>query len=234
MDQEPDFGSLMPDTFSDLGNNSYGTAIDDYQAQMNDYDLRGPNAQFIESNASYDEEGTQGQRDCCRRLEEALELIEDLCSERPPAGTFIYRELNSTRPGGSAIRTYSWSSGYIELRDEVVTSPTDKKIQWTEVNDVRYSYDLTIATNVKAYDGPAHFIANSNIIVRNPSGTPISEINTLVTGTYTIVVDFSVNLGNKYPAPDYFPIGSFTIDQVKNPDTKEFDTVIGYKDYGCE
>lgn len=231
INQEPDLSNLMPDTFADLGNASYGAAIDDYQSQMNDYDLRGPNVQFIASNASYDEEGDEGgneEEDCCSELEAALELIEDLCSERPPAGTFIYRGLNSTRPGGSAIRTYSWSSGYIELRDEVVTSPTDKKIQWTEVNDVRYSYDLTIATNVKAYDGPAHFIANSNIIVRNPSGTPISEIDTLVTGKYTVVVDFSVNLGNKYPAPDYFPIGSFTIDQV------EGDTVIGYTDYGCE
>lgn len=146
----------------------------------------------------------------------------------PPDGTFSYRELNSTRPGGSAFRTYSWSFGYLELRNEVVTSPTDKKIQWTEVNNVQYSYDLEIATGAVTYAGPAHFISTSNIIVRNPSGTPISEIDTLVTGTYTVVVDFSVNLGTKYPAPDYFPIGSFTIDQVDD------DTVIGYTDYGCE
>ena len=75
MDQEPDFGNLMPDTFTDLGNNSYGAAIDDYQAQMNDYDLRGPNAQFIASNASYDEEGDEGgneEEDCCSELEAAL------------------------------------------------------------------------------------------------------------------------------------------------------------------
>jgi hypothetical protein len=59
MNQKPDFGNLMPDTFADLGNNSYGAAIDDYQAQMNDYNLRGPNAQFIGSNASYGE-GEEG------------------------------------------------------------------------------------------------------------------------------------------------------------------------------
>ena len=45
MNQEPDSGSLMPDTFADLGDNSYGVAIDDYQAQFDDFDLRGPNAQ---------------------------------------------------------------------------------------------------------------------------------------------------------------------------------------------
>ena len=223
MIQEPDFGSLMPDTFVDLGDNSHGGSVDDYQSRVDNFDLRGPSVHYLPpSSREGDEE------------EEEVDLKGSYlsgglaCSFVPPDGTFAYRELNSTRPGGSAIRTYSWSSGYIELRDEVVTSPTYKRIQWTEVNDVRYSYDLTIATNVKTYDGPRHFIANSNIIVRNPGGTPISEIDTLVTGKYTVVVDFSVNLGNKYPAPDYFPIGSFTIDQV------EGDTVIGYTDYGCE
>lgn len=83
INQEPDLNNLMPDTFTDLGNISHGAAIDDYQAQMNDYDLRGPNAQFIGSSASYDEEGSQegSQEDCCARLEAALEEIEELLGD---------------------------------------------------------------------------------------------------------------------------------------------------------
>ena len=80
MTQEPDFGSSMPDTFADLGNISYGTAIDDYQAQMDDFDLKGPNAQFLASNASYDEEGSSGNQGdrCCFDLIKAKEEIEEL------------------------------------------------------------------------------------------------------------------------------------------------------------
>tara|TARA_R110000803_G_C11966245_1_gene319273 strand:- start:245 stop:1003 length:759 start_codon:yes stop_codon:yes gene_type:complete len=78
INQEPDFGSLMPDTFVDLGDTSYGAAIDDYQAQMDDFDLKGPNAQFISSNASYDEEGSQGGANLGPALEAALEENECL------------------------------------------------------------------------------------------------------------------------------------------------------------
>ena len=76
INQEPDSGSLMPDTFVDLGDASFGAIIDDYQSQMDDFDLRGPNAQFISSNASYDEEG--GGDDCCDDLDAAIGVISDL------------------------------------------------------------------------------------------------------------------------------------------------------------
>lgn len=124
MNQEPDFGNLMPDTFEDLGNASYGAPIDDYQAQTNDYDLRGPNAQFIASNASYDDENTgtggnsgipdPGLADCEAALEEALEEIEDLeealeeaCDQAAPAGSWgynrvVYRISNSGSCSGYA------------------------------------------------------------------------------------------------------------------------------------
>jgi len=80
MNQEPDFGSLMPDTFADLGDNSYGVAIDDYQAQFDDFDLRGPNAQYLPSNASYDEDGTSGNQSdqCCLQLIQCEEEVEEL------------------------------------------------------------------------------------------------------------------------------------------------------------
>ena len=45
MNQEPDLGSSMPDTFVDLENNSYGGSVDDYQSRVDDFDLKGPNAQ---------------------------------------------------------------------------------------------------------------------------------------------------------------------------------------------
>jgi len=232
MNQEPDFGSLMPDTFADLGDNSYGVAIDDYQAQFDDFDLRGPNAQLLASNASYDEEGSQGVVDCCPALEEALEQIAVICEKFvPPNGTFVYSELNSSRSGD--YRTYSFSVGSLELRPEVITSPSIKNIQWTESSNVNYSYDLQISTDTVSYNGPRVFIGASDIIVKNPSGSIVTSINTLITGTYTVLVNFSANLGNKYPAPDYFPIGEFTISQTEPDDLPNSDTVIGYTDYGC-
>jgi hypothetical protein len=102
MNQEPDFSSLMPDTFVDLGDASYGVAVDDYQAQMDDFDLRGPNAQFISSNASYDEEGSQGGVDLGPALEAALE--ENKCLKdtlRPPDPVDL--------PEGSGCWSYSGS-----------------------------------------------------------------------------------------------------------------------------
>ena len=81
MTQEPDFGSSLPDTFADLGDTSYGTAIDDYQAQMDDFDLKGPNAQFLSSNANYDEEGSRGDNGSNAALDEALEEIANLEKE---------------------------------------------------------------------------------------------------------------------------------------------------------
>ena len=116
INQEPDFGSLMPDTFSDLGDTSYGVAVDDYQAQMNDFNLRGPNAQFIASNASYDEESTSGGSGsgCCSALatctaqEEALrEAYDELVAEFNDLATDL---AAACAESGAAI-TGSWSYG---------------------------------------------------------------------------------------------------------------------------
>ena len=83
MNQEPDFGSLMPDTFVDLGNDSYGGSVDDYQSQMNDFDLRGPNVQYLPSAGGGVEE--EEEEECCEDLLEcnaalgaALEKIDCL------------------------------------------------------------------------------------------------------------------------------------------------------------
>lgn len=81
MTKEPDFGSSLLDTFVDLGDTSYGTAIDDYQSQMDDFDLKGPNAQFLSSNANYDEEGSRGDNGSNVALDEALEEIANLEGE---------------------------------------------------------------------------------------------------------------------------------------------------------
>ena len=163
---------------------------------------------------------------------EVVEAIAVICAKFvPPNGTFVYSELNSSRSGD--YRTYSFSVGSLELRPEVITSPSIKNIQWTESSNVNYSYDLQISTDTVSYNGPRVFIGASDIIVKNPSGSIVTSINTLITGTYTVLVNFSANLGNKYPAPDYFPIGEFTISQTEPDDLPNSDTVIGYTDYGC-
>ena len=102
MNQETDLGSLMPDTFVDLGNTSYGAAIDDYQAQVDDFDLRGPNAQHLPS------AGFEGE-DCCGELAIANSTINCLADKLLP------KELNgnlswaysatSTRPDFGPIRS---------------------------------------------------------------------------------------------------------------------------------
>lgn len=159
------------------------------------------------------------------------EQIDALCAFVPPSGTFKYSELNSSRVGD--YRTYSYSVGSLELRPELITSPSIKNIEWTESANVNYSYDLQISTNTVSYNGPRASIGASDIIVKSPSGSIVNSINTLVTGTYTVLVNFSANLGNKYPAPDYFPIGEFTVSQTAPGNLPNSDTVIEYTDYGC-
>ena len=233
----------MPDTFVDLGDNSYGGSVDDYQARVDDFDLRGPNAQYL-STVGGAGEGEEGEcledlAECNTALNiceaekaELEEQIAVICTNFvPPNGTFSYRKLNSSRVGD--YRTYSWSSGFIELRPEAITSPSNKNIQWTEHADVNYSYDLQISTNTVSYNGPRVSIGASDIIVKNPSGSIVTSINTLATGTYTVLVNFSANLGNTYPAPNYYSIGNFTISQTEPNDLPNSDTVIGYTDYGC-
>jgi hypothetical protein len=82
MTKEPDFGSSLLDTFADLGDTSYGTAIDDYQSQMDDFDLRGPNAQYLPTVGGAGEGGEEGCNDdlkqCISQLNGLEEEIEDL------------------------------------------------------------------------------------------------------------------------------------------------------------
>ena len=114
----------MPDTFVDLGSASYGAAIDDYQPQMDDFDLRGPNTQFIGSSGNYDEEGSlSGENGSNVPLDNALEKIEELENVLSGAGgcTTIYfndgiyntvtgSACLSIREDGKADITWSLSS----------------------------------------------------------------------------------------------------------------------------
>jgi hypothetical protein len=108
MIQEPDFGSLMPDTFVDLGNNSYGGSVDDYQARVDDFDLRGPNAQYLPTVGGAGEGGEEGDccaaaRSCGNKLAAALaeiaeleEALEEVCSKQPPDGNWSANQLTYT------------------------------------------------------------------------------------------------------------------------------------------
>ena len=164
MNQEPDSGSLMPDTFTDLGNNSYGAAIDDYQAQMDDFDLRGPNAQFIASNASYDEEGSQGGVDlgpadiCAADLEEAEALLDGTASGCASSS-------DSTNLG---TINWTWCASIDEGTNKIVG-----EITWNSVgvpspvcnqsSAANYTFRVNFYTEANAYIGEAGRFSNGTI-----------------------------------------------------------------------
>lgn len=60
INEESNYGDLLPDTFIDSSGGSYGGTVDDYQASFQDYDLRGPNVQFLQQNGIEEEEETLG------------------------------------------------------------------------------------------------------------------------------------------------------------------------------
>lgn len=213
MNQEPDSGNLMPDTFSDLGNNSYGAAIDDYQAQMNDYDLRGPNAQFIGSSASYDEEGSQG--DCCSELEAALEKIDcltDLVLPEQLDGVGAWKHsVSSFKPpytNDPVTCSASIESG-INAQVVGISQPSGNvTIKWTRVNNDP--------------DCPASGSINW-IISPNRSGTPnfsppwsgargdTTVVNKdFAVGTYYIYA-YGVNLDGNVNTEQYQYKGTFVV-----------------------
>jgi hypothetical protein len=97
MIQEPDFGGLMPDTFEGVDNNSYGGGIDDYQSRVDDFDLRGPNAQYLPF-AGFERE-EEPEDDCCDKLASANSTINCLADKLLP------KELN-----GSLSWSYSATS----------------------------------------------------------------------------------------------------------------------------
>ena len=138
MNQEPYPSNFMPDTFVDLGETSYGARIEDYQAQMGEFDLKGPNSQFLASSASYGEDDTggdnsgipgQGSANCEAALEEALEEIADLeaaleeaCDQAPPAGSWSYgRNVYRISNSGSC-------SGYAHFQRELYSASLAKDI----------------------------------------------------------------------------------------------------------
>lgn len=229
MNQEPDLGNLMPDTFADIGNNSYGAAIDDYQAQMSDYDLRGPNAQFIGSNASYDEEentddpGIPGP--CDAALEEALEKIEcleDLVLPEDLNGEFSwYHQSSSTRPdyGPPPINPYPACTKTISSQFSV---------RWVTGSDVEFAR-FNVAPPISECAATGSIEVSVDDQLRNPPvGIPISwsfvdgyssTIQTIALNKTYHVWARGVNLNeNSYSEP-YVNLGSFTITEIppENP-----------------
>ena len=169
MNQEPDFGSLMPDTFADLGNTSYGAAIDDYQAQMDDFDLRGPNAQFIASNASYDEESTGGGGGGGDNGN-ALALAEAALAEALAANAALEAELDEACD--QAPLAGSWSYGRTVYR--VANSGTCSGYAHFQ----REQYSASLAKNI-TFQG--NTIGNGYRIINTPTLTALYRVyNTFI------------------------------------------------------
>ena len=211
MDQEPDFGSLMPDTFSDLGNNSYGTAIDDYQAQMSDYNLRGPNAQFIGSSASYDEEGSPG--DCCSELGAALEEIDCLTDLVLP------EQLNGVGAWNHAVGTsVSANPPFSEACSYTATSSISIKfIEMNGANPKLQFYRVNNNSDCQA-NGSINFTISINYDGSSPLPIPwsgakgaTSALNrTISPGTYYVYA-YGQNLFDNAGQQELQAKGSFTI-----------------------
>lgn len=173
INQEPDLSNLMPDTFADLGNASYGAPIDDYQAQTNDYDLRGPNAQFIGSNASYGEgeEGDSGIVDpdlasCNAALNEALDEIEDLQAllDGTAAGCASSSDNNPTY----GTIDWTWCASIDESTNKVIG-----QIKWSSVgvpspscnsgSGANFPFGVSFYTESGGYVGSAGQFSNGII-----------------------------------------------------------------------
>lgn len=132
MIQEPDFGGLIPDTFVDVGNNSYGGGVDDYQARVDGFDLRGPGAQYLPP-AGFEGEGGEPEDDslaeCEAALEQALEDIAELetaldeaCGQAAPAGSWSYNRNVYT------ISNSGTCSGYAHFQRESYNASLSKNI----------------------------------------------------------------------------------------------------------
>ena len=113
MIKKPDFGSLMPDTFSDLGDDSHGPAVDDYQSRVDDFDLRGPNVQYLPTvgGAGVEEEDEEPEgcsealRSCSSKLndlEEEIEELEDILSGAGGCTTIYFNDGIYNTVTGSA------------------------------------------------------------------------------------------------------------------------------------
>jgi len=135
INQEPDFGGLMPDTFVDLENGSYGGSVDDYQSRVDDFDLKGPNAQYLPS-AGFEGEGGEPGDDCCDELavaSEKIECLEDLILPDDLNGEFSwYHQASSTRPdyGPPPINPYPACTKIISSQFSV---------KWVENSDFEFA-----------------------------------------------------------------------------------------------
>ena len=213
MNQEPDFGSLMPDTFSDLGNTSYGAAIDDYQAQFDDFDLKGPNAQFLSSNASYDEEGSQGGNDCCTELAIANGKIDCLTDLVLPeqvngSGAWIHSvetSVSSPSQNCSYTHTSKISIKFVEM------DGANPKLQWYRTNNTSdCQANGTINWNISPnFDGSSPL----NIPWSGGKGATSVFDKTISPGTYYIYA-YGNNLNNNTGTQELQYKGIFTISVV--------------------
>tara|TARA_R110002074_G_scaffold385591_1_gene566901 strand:- start:1406 stop:2179 length:774 start_codon:yes stop_codon:yes gene_type:complete len=222
MNQEPDFGSLMPDTFADLGNTSYGAAIDDYQAQMDDFDLKGPNAQFIASNASYDEESSQGGANLGPAL--AAALAENDCLKdtlKPPdssglpagAGCWRYqsgfKKYNTTNcPANPPFVGYYETFG---ADGQVCVTPgsTAGKYTVTVTNVGYYLSDCPVSTGSGALI-TFQFLGDNGASINFSAQASQTRVYTGVSlfGSVTYSVRGSVYSG--VGTPVYVPVGKFS------------------------
>jgi len=172
MNEDPYTINPMPDTFVDLGEASYGANVDDYQAQMNDFDLRGPNVQYLPPvGGAGDEEDEECQANLAKctgereDLEGAVaELTETICVTND-----AIKQLT-----GLDVKV----GGYFEVRNATasyqigaqVPVPVDVTfIVYQRTDDLyRISYDSTTASSNARWILESEVLDGDNLNIGGP------------------------------------------------------------------
>ena len=219
MNQEPYPSNFMPDTFVNLGETSYGASIEDYQAQMGEFDLKGPNAQYLPP-AGFEGEGEGGEPedDCCDELAAANSTINCLADKLLP------KELN-----GSLSWSYSATSTrpdfgppYSPTNPEPCTKTITSNIQVEFVSGIKLKFcreDNRIPEDCGATGSIGWNISlnkdGSNGIPITWSDTPNGQQscatrNSTLNTTYYIFAA-GLNLNENGPPQAYRYMGSFFV-----------------------
>lgn len=223
MIQEPDFGSSMPDTFVDLGNDSYGGSVDDYQSRVDDFDLRGPNAQYLPPSGfeGGEEEPGEPEDDCCDELDAANLTINCLADKLLPkelnGSLSWFYSATSTRP--------DYGPPYKPSNPPPCTKIISSNIQVEFVSGVELKFcreDNRIPEDCGATGSLSWGISlnrdGSNSIPITWSNTPNGQQscairNSTLNTTYYIFAA-GINLNENSPAEAYSFMGSFFVSSL--------------------
>jgi hypothetical protein len=146
-------------------------------------------------------------------------------SKISPNGTFSYSLVNATRPFGSVWRDYYQSYGTL-----IMLPDNGGSIRFDSVNKHKFLYAENIDTRQIIYTSH-HILGSDSWKVLNSSKFVVPYISTSAAAyyprTFYITVDFDGNLGNAYPASDYYNVGTIVVTNVEGGDA-----IVGFEDIG--